>query len=52
KLLLGRFCLDTRGKFFTVRTINHWNNFPRVVVDSLILDTFKIWLDRVLGHLV
>ena len=23
KLLLGRFRLDTRGKFFTLRTVNH-----------------------------
>ena len=52
KLLLGRFRLDTRGKFFTMRTISHWNNLPREVVDSPTLDTFKIQLDRVLGHLV
>ena len=52
KLLLGRCRLDTRGKFFTVRTVGHWNNLPREVVDSPILDTFKIRLDRVLGHLV
>ena len=25
-LLLGIFRLDTRGKFFTMRTISHWNN--------------------------
>ena len=52
KLLLGRFRLDRRGKFFTVRTVNHWNNLPREVVDSTTLDTFKSRLDRVLGHLV
>ncbi|GAB0185824.1 hypothetical protein GRJ2_001047700 [Grus japonensis] len=52
KLLLGRFQLDSRGKFFTMRTISHWNNLPREVVDSPTLDTFKIWLDGVLGHLV
>ncbi|KAK4810858.1 hypothetical protein QYF61_008830 [Mycteria americana] len=52
KLLLGRFRLDTRGKFFTMRTISRWNNLPREVVDSPILDPFKIQLDRVLGNVV
>ena len=52
KLLLGRFRLDTRGKFFTVRAVSHWNNLPREVVDSAMLDTFKSRLDRVLSRLV
>ena len=52
KFLLGRLLLDTRGEFFTIRTISHWNNLPREVVDSPTLDTFKIQLDRVLGHLI
>ncbi|KAK4825406.1 LOW QUALITY PROTEIN: hypothetical protein QYF61_027172 [Mycteria americana] len=52
KSLLGRFQLDARRKFFTMRKISHWNNLPREVVDSPTLDTFKIQLDRVLGHLV
>ena len=51
-MLLGRFQLDMRGKFFTVRTVNDWNNLPREVVDSATLDTFKSHLDRVLGHLI
>jgi len=34
KLLLGKSRLDTRGSFFTMRTISHWNNLPRAVVDS------------------
>jgi len=52
KLLLGRFQLDTRRQFFTMRTISHWNNLPREVVDSPTLDTSKIWLDSVLDHLI
>lgn len=42
-----------RGKFFTMRTINHWNNLPWEGVVSFMLDSFKIHLDRVLvqGHL-
>jgi len=52
KLLLWRFRLDTRGKFFTMRTLSHCNDLPREVVDSPTLDTFKIQLDRVLGDLV
>jgi len=47
KLLLGTFQLDTRGKFFTMRTNSHWNNLPREMVDSPTLDIFKIHLDRV-----
>ena len=52
KLLPGRFQLDTRGKFFTTRTVSHWNNLPREVVDSATLNMFKTQLDVVLGHLV
>ena len=50
KLLLGRFRLDTRGQFSTLRTMSHWNDLPREVVDSPALDTFKIHLHTVLGH--
>ncbi|KFV45672.1 hypothetical protein N341_00527, partial [Tyto alba] len=44
--------LDTRGNFFTIRPISHWNNLPREVVDSPTLGTYKIQLDRVLDRLV
>jgi len=49
---LRRFQLDTRGKFFTMRAISHWNNLPKEQVYFPKLHTFKIWLDIVLGHLV
>ncbi|KAK4815856.1 hypothetical protein QYF61_009024 [Mycteria americana] len=41
KLLLGRFRLDTRGKFFTMRTISHWNNH-RITESYRLEKTFKI----------
>lgn len=34
KLILERFLLDTRGRFFTLRKISHWNTLSRDVVDS------------------
>ena len=52
KLLLGKFQLDIRGKFFTVRTVNHWDTLPGGVVDLAALGTSKVHLERVLGHLV
>lgn len=51
-LLLERFQLGTRGKFFTMKSISHWNSLLREVVDSTILDTFKISLDKVLACLI
>lgn len=52
KLLVERLQYDRRRTFFTTKTIIHNNNFFREVVDFPTLDTSKIWLDRVLGHLV
>ncbi|KFQ24624.1 hypothetical protein N332_13006, partial [Mesitornis unicolor] len=48
----GRFRLDIRRKFFTVRVVTHWNRFPREAVDAPFLDMFKARLDRALGNLV
>lgn len=41
KMKEGKFRLDLRKKAFTVRVVKHWNTFPREVVDSPSLETFK-----------
>ena len=52
KLKEGRFRLDSRKKFLTVRVVRHWNRLPREVVDASSLEVFKARLDGALGHLV
>ncbi|KFM09748.1 hypothetical protein AS27_12734, partial [Aptenodytes forsteri] len=51
KLKQGRFILDIRKKFFTLRVLKHWNRLPREVVDAPSLETFKVRLDGALGNL-
>ncbi|KFQ28167.1 hypothetical protein N332_09414, partial [Mesitornis unicolor] len=48
----GRFRLDIRRKFFTMRVIRHWHRLPRETVDAPSLEVFKAWLDRALSSLV
>jgi len=50
KLHWVRFHLNVRKTFFIVRMINHWNNLPRDVVESPLLEVFKMQQDRVLNH--
>ncbi|KFQ38649.1 hypothetical protein N332_14343, partial [Mesitornis unicolor] len=52
KLKEGRFRLDIRKKFFTVRVVRHWNRLSREVVDAPSLEVFKARLDRALSNLV
>ncbi|KFR03816.1 hypothetical protein Y956_13147, partial [Nipponia nippon] len=48
KLKEGRFRLNTRKTFFTMRVVKHWTRLPREVVDAPSLETFK---DRLVGAL-
>jgi len=46
KLKKGRFRVDKRKKFVTMRVVKHWNGLTRKAVDAPSLETFKVRLDR------
>jgi len=52
KLREGRFRLDIRKKYFTMRVVRHWTRLPREVVDAPFLETFKARLDGALSNLI
>ncbi|KFQ95849.1 hypothetical protein Y956_02459, partial [Nipponia nippon] len=52
KLEEGRFRLDIRKNFFTMRVVKHWNRLPREAVDAPSLETFKARLDGALSNLI
>jgi len=47
----GRFRLDIRRKFFTLRVVRPWHGLPREAVDAPSLPVFKARLDGALSHL-
>ena len=51
KLKEGRFKLEIRKKFFTVRVVSHRNRLPREAVDAPSLEAFKARLDGALSNL-
>ncbi|KFP15523.1 hypothetical protein Z169_02562, partial [Egretta garzetta] len=52
KLKQGRFRLNIRKKFLTMRVVKHWNRLPREVVEAPSLEAFKARLDRALSNLI
>ncbi|KFZ67287.1 hypothetical protein N338_12164, partial [Podiceps cristatus] len=52
RLKQGRFRLDIRRKFFTMRVVKHWNRLPREIVEAPSLETFKARLDGALSNLI
>ncbi|KFR11432.1 hypothetical protein N306_13406, partial [Opisthocomus hoazin] len=52
KLKEGRFRLDIRKKFFTMRVVKHWHRLPREAVDAPYLEVLKARLDGALSNLV
>jgi len=52
KLREGRFRLDVRKKFFTMRVVKYWHRLPREAVDVPSLEVFKARLDGGLSNLV
>ncbi|KFR02438.1 hypothetical protein N306_11401, partial [Opisthocomus hoazin] len=52
KLKEGRFRLDIRKKFFTMRVVRHWHRLPREAVAAPSLEAFQARLDGALSTLV
>jgi len=52
KLREGRFRLDTRKTFFTMRVVKHWLRLPGDVVNAPSPETFKARLDGAPSYLI
>ena len=47
----GRFRLDIRKKFFTVRVVRHWHRLPREGVNAPFIEALKARLDGAVSNL-
>jgi len=52
KLKEGRFRLDIRKKFLTMRVVRRWHRLPREAVAAPSLAVFRARLDGALSNLV
>ena len=52
KLKEGRFRLEVRRNFYTVRVVRPWHRLPREAVDAPSLEVFKARLDEALSNLI
>ena len=52
KLKEGRFRLNIRKKFSTMRAVRHWHRLPREAVDAPSPKVFKARLHGALGNLM
>jgi len=52
KLKEGRFRLDIRKKFFTMKVVRHWHRLPREAVAAPSLAVFKARLHGAVSNLV
>jgi len=52
KLKEGRFRLDIRKKFFTMRVVKHWHRLPREAVAAPYLEVFQARSNGALSSLV
>jgi len=52
KLKEGKFRLDIRKKFITIRVVRHWHRLPRDMVDAPSLEASEVRLDVTLSNLM
>ncbi|KFQ69933.1 hypothetical protein N335_04962, partial [Phaethon lepturus] len=52
KLKEGRFRLDLRKQFFTLRVVKPWHRLPREVVDAPFWEIFQVTLEGTLSNLI